>query len=82
MAWAGGLGKMGGVGEGFGKAPRMNGEREGKGREGQQEERYERYERYERRVELERELRVYRWKGVVLAPPRDAVEYGERVELL
>jgi hypothetical protein len=41
-----------------------------------------RREAYDKRVEVERQLRVYRYKGAVVAPPKDAVEYGERIQIL
>ena len=76
MAWAAGLGKLGGVSENLAKLLRGDGHDSGSG------DHKERERQYEKRVQLEERVRLYRYKGAVLPPPADAKEYGQRVELL
>lgn len=99
LAWAAGLGKMGGVGERMGwemkEDRRLRGQAERRGSgympmlqasEGiagaQVADEDKRRAEYMKRVELEKQFRVYRYKGAVVAPPANAIEYGERVQIL
>lgn len=63
LAWACGLGKLGGVGQRF-----LDPEERGEG--------------WEERCKREEKLREWRYKGVVVQPPKDRKEYAERVRLL
>ena len=63
MAWACGLGKLGGVGQGF-----LPPDQRGEG--------------WEERVKTEERVRLYRYKGSIVEPPKNGAEYGQRVRLL